>query len=60
MEGFGSASGFIKRTLSSQLDLRYMPNIKFYYDESFDYGDHIDKVLKAIATTDGSSHNQSE
>ncbi len=48
MEGFKSALGFIKRTLASQLGLRYMPNLKFFYDESFDYGERIESVLKDI------------
>ena len=49
-EGFKSAIGFLKRDLSRQLDLRYMPNIEFYYVDSFDYGSHIDNLLKSIAT----------
>ncbi len=57
---FQSASGFIKRTLSLQIELRYTPDIRFYYDESFDYGAHIDKLLASIVTTDGSSHNPTE
>ena len=46
--GFKSALGFIKRTLAGQLGLRYMPDLRFHYDESFDYGDRIDSVLKNI------------
>lgn len=46
--GFKSALGFIKRTLASQLGLRYMPDFRFQYDESFDYGTRIDFVLKNI------------
>ena len=48
LEGFGSAAGFIKKKLARQLGLRYMPALKFYYDESLDYGAHIDQVLKSI------------
>lgn len=59
-EGFASALGYIKRALGSQLGLRYMPGIRFFYDESFDYGSHIDKVLKTIDTADGSSHTPLE
>jgi ribosome-binding factor A len=58
--GFASAMGYIKRTLAEQLELRYMPNLRFYYDESFDYGSRIDHVLKSIDTADGSSHTPSE
>ncbi len=59
-EAFDSAMGYIKRTLAGQLGLRYMPGLRFFYDESFDYGSHIDKVLKTIDTADGSSHTPLE
>jgi ribosome-binding factor A len=49
-KGFESARGFIKRSLASRLSLRYMPDLNFYYDESFDYGSQIDELLKKIST----------
>ena len=49
-EGFQSASGYMKRALSSRLDLRYMPKLEFYYDESFDYGSNIEKLLNTLRT----------
>ncbi len=52
-EGFKSASGFVKRILAPQLGLRYMPDLQFFYDESFDYGAHIDKLLNQIKTENG-------
>jgi ribosome-binding factor A len=58
-QGFESALGFFKRTLASQLGLRYMPDIKFYYDESFDYGSHIDKLLSHIKRDNGSNSTPS-
>ncbi len=51
--GFNSARGYVKKTLARQLGLRYMPEIKFFYDESFEYGSRIDKVLKSIETDNG-------
>ena len=48
LEGFDSSLGFLKRNLARKLGLRYMPELKFFYDESFDYGAHIDSILKAI------------
>jgi len=53
LEGFNSAVGYVKRTLARQLGLRYMPDLKFFYDESFDYGSHIDNVLKALNADNG-------
>ncbi|BBO69153.1 ribosome-binding factor A [Desulfosarcina alkanivorans] len=52
LTGFESAKGFIKRELARELGLRYMPDLKFFYDASFDYGAHINRVLKSIQTDD--------
>ncbi len=59
-EGFRSAGGFIKRYLGDRLDLRYMPELKFFYDESFDYGARIDKLLKSLEDGNGSDRGASE
>jgi ribosome-binding factor A len=59
-QGFLSAMGFLKHTISRQLDLRYMPQLSFSYDESFDYGDRIDNMLKSLVTTNGSDHQPLE
>ena len=50
VKGFDSARGYIKRNLARRLGLRYMPDLKFFWDESFEYGSHIDKLLKKITT----------
>lgn len=57
-DGFKSAIGFLKRQMARGLKLKYMPDLQFYYDESIDYGQHIDQLLKQIKTdndTDNSS-----
>jgi ribosome-binding factor A len=57
-QGFRSAAGFIKRRLGPQLGLRYMPELEFFYDESFDHGARIDQLLKSIAAgSDGPDHS---
>jgi len=48
LSGLKSAKGYIKRKLAKQLPLRYMPDLEFYYDESYDYGSHIDQLLKKL------------
>ena len=55
-QGFRSARGFIKRCLAGRLGLRYMPDLQFFYDDSFDYGSQIDQLLKKITTDNGSNH----
>lgn len=48
LEGFSSAAGFLKKELAGKLGLRYMPDLKFIHDDSFDYGSRIDSLLKSI------------
>ena len=55
-KAINNAHGFLKRKLAQQLDLRYMPELKFYYDESFDYGSHIEQLLKTVTTENGPNH----
>ncbi|HHP7234160.1 MAG TPA: 30S ribosome-binding factor RbfA [Desulfobacterales bacterium] len=51
LQGFRSASGFVKGALAKRLELRYMPELEFFYDESFDYGSRIDQLLKSIRSS---------
>jgi ribosome-binding factor A len=39
------ASGFIRNELKSRVDIRKMPDLKFIYDESIDYGQSIEKII---------------
>ena len=41
-------SGFIKRNLSSRMKLRYVPELKFIYDDSIDKGMKITEILENI------------
>lgn len=60
IEGFASALGYTKRALAHQLGLRYMPDLKFFYDESFDYGLHIDSVIESTKKENGSDNTSFE
>ena len=60
VQGFKSALGYIKRILAAKLGLRYMPDLNFFYDDSFDYGSHIDNMLKVIKADDESDNTTIE
>jgi len=60
LAGFKSASGFVKRTLARELGLRYMPDLKFYYDDSFDYGAKIDSLIRSLHKEDETDSKPSE
>ena len=48
--GFRSASGYIRRSLAAALEMKYMPALKFTYDQSLDYGATVDRLLEEIKT----------
>ena len=54
--GFQKAHAFIKRQLAANLGLRYMPEIRFCYDRSLDYGARIDNILKTLGGEKEASH----
>jgi len=56
--GLKKAAGFIKREMASRLDLRYMPDIRFHFDESFDEGSRIDQIFKQIKQTEDQSFDE--
>ena len=51
-----SAHGYIKKKLARQLDLRYIPELKFFHDDSFDYGSRIEDLIKATTTENGTDY----
>lgn len=59
-EGFQEARGYIKRVLAKQLGLRYMPDIKFFYDKSIDYGSNIESLIKSIHVNDRPDNTTTE
>ena len=59
-QGFQSAKGYVKRQLAGKLGLRYMPELKFIYDTSFDYGMKIEKLLKSVAPENETDHSTTE
>lgn len=47
-EGLSKARGFLRQELLKRLHMKYVPQIEFQYDQSFDYGDKIERLLKEI------------
>ena len=45
LAGLESASGFIKRTLASRIELRAFPRVRFHWDVTPENADHIEKLL---------------
>lgn len=48
LKGFESCSGFLRNKLAENLDVRRVPELKFFYDESIEKGERIEKILHRI------------
>ena len=48
LEGLSKASGFIRYTLSQEIDLRVMPKLRFYWDDTPHRADRIESLLADI------------
>ncbi len=59
-DGFKTALGYLKRELAPRLGLRYMPELRFFYDNSFDYGSRIDSILRSLKSDDDSDSTEIE
>lgn len=51
-------AGYIRHSLSKVLNIRMVPEIHFIFDDSFEYGDKIDKLLKNIETSGGNEDGE--
>jgi ribosome-binding factor A len=47
-EGLQSAAGFMRKELGQRIKLRYVPDLEFIHDTSFEYGDRIESILKDL------------
>ncbi len=50
LNGFKKSKGFIKKSIAPMLGLKYMPDLRFVYDDSFDKAAHMDELIKNANT----------
>ena len=48
LAGFKSAAGYLRHELGHRLELRYTPELRFIYDESFDRAAGLNRIFKTI------------
>jgi ribosome-binding factor A len=48
LKGLGRATGFIRTEVGRRIRLRHTPEILFKFDQSVEYGSHIEKLLTQI------------
>ncbi|MBO6825691.1 MAG: 30S ribosome-binding factor RbfA [Sneathiella sp.] len=52
IKGLNRSSGFIQSEMGRQLSMKFTPRLSFKRDDSFDYGDHIDSLIRSIHKDD--------
>lgn len=55
LAGFVSATGYLRHELGKRLELKYVPELKFVYDESFDRAAALNRIFKTIHDETGSN-----
>ena len=48
LAGIESASGFVRRTLASRVELRAFPRLRFHWDMTPENADNIERVLAGL------------
>jgi ribosome-binding factor A len=46
LAGFKKSKGFIKKHIAPQLGLKYMPDLRFFHDDSFDKAAEMDALIE--------------
>ena len=48
MEGLNSAKGVVRKEIGDKIKTFNTPEVKFIYDDSMAYGQHIDEILNSL------------
>ncbi|MFX3618503.1 MAG: 30S ribosome-binding factor RbfA [Sporolactobacillus sp.] len=53
LAGLAKAKGFIRSEIGKRIRLRKTPEIQFKFDQSVEYGNHIDRLINDLRRNDG-------
>ena len=48
-EAFENAQGLFRRVLAKELGIRFVPELRFYYDDTFDTVDEVARLMNRVA-----------
>lgn len=48
LKALEKAKGFIRTELSQRVDMRHTPELRFIFDESIEYGEKIERIIKDL------------
>ncbi len=55
-----SAQNFIRNELGPHLKMRFTPELRFFYDDTLDYSQHIDDLIRKIHSEDENKEEGNE
>jgi ribosome-binding factor A len=51
-EAFESAAGLFRKSISKQLGIRFTPELRFYYDDTLDTVENVERLMARIRPKD--------
>lgn len=57
LKGFTAASGFLRRQLATRLQLKYMPELSFHFDDSIERAAKVLKLINEVASEDAENED---
>jgi ribosome-binding factor A len=51
-EAFDSAQGLFRRMLAKQLGVRFVPDLRFFYDDTLDTVEHVERLMSRIKSSE--------
>lgn len=58
--GLAAATGFLKREVAKALQLRWVPDLRFVYDDTIERGARIEELLRQAREKDAGSDDEGE
>jgi ribosome-binding factor A len=52
VDALNHAAGFLRSQLARRLRMKRMPALRFHYDETFDRGAHISRLIEEVAASE--------
>lgn len=60
LQALNKAKGFLRTELSQRIEIRHTPELRFVYDESIAYGEHMDKILSQVKEEENEREDSSK
>jgi len=52
LEALNRAKRFIRKELGTRIESRFLPELRFHFDDSLEYSSHINSILRSIHRED--------